>query len=240
METQALIIRPREKKVYRCLSCGEVENMGRRRYCSRDCRQRLRLKLDARVGLVQALNTRYGAFYFSDDMIIMDILPYGSQEIFSFLFPRSAGAKPAEDFGRMANLLGDIWWDEKRRTNKRHLASERVLAHAVRNGTPLEAVKPTLIHVYTVNQESLTHLRIHRSHLWSADLKGIIKAAYRRQAKHHHPDLGGDAETFRKIHKAYEELMSWSERPSIQRRRGLPDKWFYDGESNRWFQPLAL
>ncbi|HSQ84528.1 MAG TPA: hypothetical protein VLM43_07355, partial [Desulfobacterales bacterium] len=75
----------------RCLSCGTAENIGKRRYCSIGCRQRLRYTLDMRTGLLKALNTRYGAFYFTDILIIMDILPYDTKEIFSFIYPRSSG-----------------------------------------------------------------------------------------------------------------------------------------------------
>ena len=57
------------------------------------------------------------------------------------------------------------------------------------------------------------------------------------QAKKTHPDLGGDSDEFRKIHKAYGELIDWAEKPSFVKRRGLPDKWYYDGERNRWLQP---
>jgi hypothetical protein len=139
--TDIVKIKP-EKRIYRCLSCGTTENMGRRKYCTADCRQRLRLKLDGRMGLVQALNTRFATFYFSEAMIMMDLLPYGTREIFSFFYPRSPGRKPAEDFGDMANLLGTLWWEEKRRTNRRHLAAERVLNEARRNINGIEAVKP--------------------------------------------------------------------------------------------------
>jgi len=34
-----------------------------------------------------------------------------------------------------------------------------------------------------------------------------VKAAYRRLAKIHHPDAGGDPETFKKIHAAYRNLL---------------------------------
>jgi len=75
----------------RCLSCGTTENLGRRRYCSIDCRQKLRYTLDLRTGLLKTLNTRYATFYFTDVMIIMDVLPYYSKEIFSFIYPRIDG-----------------------------------------------------------------------------------------------------------------------------------------------------
>jgi len=237
--TDIVKIKP-EKRIYRCLSCGTTENMGRRKYCTADCRQRLRLKLDGRMGLVQALNTRFATFYFSEAMIMIDLLPYGTREIFSFFYPRSPGRKPAEDFGDMANLLGTIWWDEKRRTNRRHLAAERVLNEARRNINGIEAVKPAVLSVFNVRKHCLVQLKIDKSDLWSPALQQIIKEAYRREAKANHPDLGGDADVFRRVHDAYEELLQWSENPVMSRRRGFPDKWFYDGESNRWIQPISF
>jgi len=42
----------------RCLSCGTTANMKRRRYCSIECRQKLRHNLNMRTGLLQVLQTR--------------------------------------------------------------------------------------------------------------------------------------------------------------------------------------
>ncbi len=221
----------------RCLSCGTTENMGKRRYCSIDCRQRLRYMLDIRTGLLKALNTHYASFYFTGIMIIMDVLPYGSKEIFSFIYPRSPGEKPAEDFSKMADILGDTWWAERRRTNRKYLASRQVLEQANRNNTPTDSVKPLEIKIPTIKGTSLIRLKLGKSELNSPELQRTIKNAYRRQAKKHHPDLGGDVATFRKIHQAYEELINWSESPTFIKRRGFPDKWFYDGNKNRWVQP---
>ncbi len=83
---------------YRCLSCGTSENMRRRKYCSVECRQRLRHNLNLRTGLLRALNTRYATFYFTETVIILDVLPYGSAELFSYIFPRTPGRKPVDDF----------------------------------------------------------------------------------------------------------------------------------------------
>ncbi len=58
-----------EKNKRRCLSCGTSENMGRRRYCSVECRQRLRHQLNVRTGLLRVLNTRYATFYFTEEML---------------------------------------------------------------------------------------------------------------------------------------------------------------------------
>lgn len=229
----------RSKKIRHCLSCGVEISRGRRKYCSPDCRQKLKLKLETRVGLVQALNVRYATFYFSEEMIMMDLLLYGTAEIFSFFYPRTPGKKPADDFGAMANLLGNIWWAEKKRTNKRHLAAMKVLSLAERNVNGVADVKPSLITIYSINRRYLRQLQIDKRDLLSPELMNIIKNAYRRLAKIYHPDVGGDADSFRKLQEAYEGMMTWSENPRFHRRRGFPDKWLYDGEKRKWLQPLG-
>jgi ribosomal protein S14 len=228
------------KEPNRCLSCGTTENIGRRRYCSIDCRQRLRQKLDMRCGLLQALNTRYATFYFSDLLIIMDVLPCGHKEIRSFFYPRTPGRSPGEDFSRMSDILGETWWAEQRRTKKRYFASLHVLDMAVRNHVPPQSVKPPIVHTPAITPASLVYLNLEKSNLASPELRKIVRNAYRRQVKIHHPDLGGDAAMFRKIHQAYEDLIRWAENPNFIRHRGFPDKWFYEGDKNRWIQPTPL
>ena len=169
---------------------------------------------------------------------MMDILPYGTSEIFSFLYPRTPGSKPGEDFSRMADILGEQWWAEKRRTNKRSLASQHVLAQAVRNYKPITSVKPIITTFSSVRKTSLLILNLARTDLFSPSLQQLIKTSFRRQAKLHHPDVGGDAEIFRKLHQAYEEMIAWANHPNFVRRRGFPDKWFYDGDKKKWVQPL--
>ncbi|MBM4271159.1 MAG: J domain-containing protein [Deltaproteobacteria bacterium] len=228
---------PNGGKSYRCLSCGTTKNIGRRKYCSAECRQRLHYKLEVRTGLIKALNIQYATFYFSEAVIILDMLPYGTTEIFSFAYPRSPGKKPSDDFSTMADILGNIWWSVKKRTNKRHLASHYVLEQATRNNGPVISVKPSMIKLPSIKCTALSYLHLRKSELTAPELMTVIKNAYRRQAKIHHPDLGGDAETFRKIHQAYEDLLSWARNPTFIKRRGFPDKWFYDGGANRWVRP---
>ena len=221
----------------RCLSCGTAENLGRRRYCSMDCRQKLRYALDLRTGLLKALNTRYATFYFTKEIIMMDVLPYGSKEIFSFIYPRSNGKKPVEDYCRLSDLLGNEWWAEKKRTHKHYRATQHIFNQAVRNGFATGSVIPIEDKIPTIKGAALTHLKLGKSDLDSPELEQKIKSAYRFQAKKHHPDLGGDTDTFRKIHQAYKDLMGWAESPLFLKRRGFRDKWFYDGNTNRWMQP---
>jgi hypothetical protein len=232
----AIILREGDHK-NRCLSCGTSENMGHRRYCSIECRQRLRYNLNLRTGLLRALNTRYATFYLTDFLLILDVLPYGSRELFSYIFPRTRGRKPVDDFITMSNLLGNAWWAEKKRTNKRYLATRLVLEKAGSKNSEIAAVKPVEVREPARMARSLTFLQMKRADLNLPGFQQKIKTAYRRQAMKHHPDLGGDAVLFRRLHDAYEQLLKWSENPVFVRRRGFPDKWFYDGSTNRWVQP---
>jgi hypothetical protein len=231
---------PKDKKQNSCLSCGTTMNMKNRKYCSIRCRQNLRQKLNMRSGLLQALNTRYATFYFSDKAIIMDVIPRGFKEIFRFTQLRSLAQKPAEDFSKMTNMLGSAWWAEEKRTNKKYLASQSVLELATRYSVSLMAMRPRVLTVPTVKIESLNYLQIDKEDLRSSNLHKIIKNAYRRQAKLHHPDLGGQAITFRKLHDAYKELLYWADDPTFIRRRGFSGKWFYDGENKKWVQPIPV
>jgi len=200
----------------------------------------LRYNLNMRTGLLRALNTRYATFYFAESIIILDVLPYGSAELFSFIFLRSRGKKPVEDFCAMSNILGNAWWAEKRRTNKRYLANRFVLEKASSKIADSTSIKPIEIKEPVRLAKSLTFLKLSKADLNSPQLHQIIKSAYRKQAKKHHPDRGGDAAIFRKLHQAYQQIIQWSENPVFINRRGFPDKWFYYGSSNKWIQPTSI
>lgn len=211
--------------------------MGSRKYCSIKCRQRLRYKLDIRTGLLKALNAKYATFYFTQDVIILDMLPYGSKEIFSYILPRTIGKKPAEDFSKMADILGNAWWAEKNRTKRNYLATRHVFKQASANNRSVHSIKPIENRIPKIEKTALIYLKLGRADLNSMELKKTIKNAYRKQAKIHHPDYGGDTESFRRIHTAYEQLIAWAKNPSFINRRGFQDKWFYDGSTNKWVQP---
>lgn len=200
----------------------------------------MRYKLDTRTGLLKALNAKYATFYFTEEVIVMDMLPYGSNEIFSYILPRSIDKKPAEDFSRMADILGNAWWAEKNRTKKSYLATHHVYKQAAKNSKPLRSIKPLENKIPAIEKTALLYLKLGRPDLNSFELKKTIKNAYRKQAKIHHPDHGGDTASFRKIHMAYEQLITWAESPSFINRRGFPDKWFYDGNKNKWIQPTPM
>jgi hypothetical protein len=231
---------PADKKAqHKCLSCGTSKGIAGRRYCSIECRQKLRYQLNVRSGLLKALNARYATFYFTDEVLIMDVLLFDSATLYSFIFPRTAGRKPVNDFSDMSNILGNAWWDEMRRTQRKYLAAHHVLQKARQQDHKGHSVKPIEIKIPSIKKKgnALVALQLERSDLRSPHLRKIIKAAYRRQAKKNHPDLGGSETSFRSIHEAYKDLIKWSEKPSFSRRNGFPDRWFYDGIKNKWVQP---
>ena len=165
--------------------------MGRRKYCSVECRQKLRYNLNLRTGLLRALNTRYATFYFTDAVIILDILPYGSGELHSYMFPRSHGRKPFEDYCMMSNILGNAWWAERNRTNKRYIATRHLLEKAEIKDADSAPIRPLEVKEPARLANSLTFLKLKKSDLNSPGLQQKIKSAYRKQAMQHHPDLGG-------------------------------------------------
>ena len=157
-----------------------------------------------------------------------------------FLFARRPGVAPADDFSQMANVLGSDWWAERRRTHKKYRASQHLLRHARQGSAGIHTVMPVEERRAVIKDNLLVQLKIDRKELDSHNLDKVLKKAYRQQAKQHHPDRGGEPDAFRRLQKAYETLMAWAENPSFTRRRGFPDKWFYDGETNRWVQPVPI
>jgi len=221
-----------------CLSCGGVLPPRHRRYCANSCRQNLLASLNRRTGLLKALNTRYATFYFTEFVIVMDLLPYDAEQIYSFMLPRTPGKKPVEDFCELSNMLGQKWWQERDRTKKRYLASQHVLEQAKRPPRTKESVIPGTLTVPSVRRSSLITLELKPDELTLKNMQEQIKQAYRRQAKKHHPDLGGNAKAFLKIQEAYELLIHWAKHPTFIRKSGFPDKWLYEGAYNRWIQPV--
>jgi len=187
-----------------------------------------------------ALNTRYATFYFTKLLIVTDILPYGTNRIFSFIIARTPGNKPVIDFCDMFHALGSIWWSEKKKTRKRYLATLQVLDMAKRVSFEWHRIIPRRVMVPAVKKKDLSILCLDKTDLFAVGLENKIKHAYRRQAKKHHPDLGGDASKFRHLQDAYEKMIHWSKNPTYLRIKGFPDKWLYEGTTNRWIQPASI
>ena len=222
-----------------CLSCGGELPPRHRRYCANACRQQLLATLNRRTGLLRALNTRYATFYFTDFVIVMDLLTYGAEQIYSYMLPRALNRKPVDDFCDLSNMLGTDWWNERNRTKKRYVASQRVLEKASKADRPAQTVIPSTLAVPSVGVRHLMTLELSTDELTPSNMQNSIKRAYRNQVKRHHPDLGGSAQAFLKIQEAYERLIHWTKNPTYIRRSGFPDKWLYEGANNRWLQPIV-
>jgi hypothetical protein len=230
-------VKPKNKRV--CLSCGKPLPPRLRRYCATTCPQYLLASLNRRTGLMQTLGIRYGTFYFTEFIIVMDLLPYDSRQIYSYMLPRSQGNKPVTDFCELSNILGTLWWNEKNRTKKRYVASAEVLNRGNKVEAPVNSVMPGVLTVPSIKVGNLITLELEAGDLASGNHEQRIRHAYRRQAKKHHPDLGGCRETFIKIQEAYEKLQSWAKHPTYLMKRGFPDKWLYEGAYNRWIKPIV-
>lgn len=227
------------KTVRRCLACGDPLPPRKRRYCAISCQQYLLASLNRRTGLLQALSARYATFYFSEFVIIVDVMIYGVEQIYSYMLPRTRGKKPVEDFCDLSNILGSAWWREKERTKKRYLASQHVLEQALFAQTPKDSVIPTTLSVPSVRKGSLITLEMDAADLTPSNLEQRIRQAYWRQAKKHHPDIGGNSNTFIQIREAYETLLGWARHPTFIRQAGFPDKWLYQGETGCWIKPIV-
>lgn len=223
-----------------CLACGSPLPARQRRYCNTGCRQHLLASLNRRTGLLRALNTRYATFSFNEWIISMDLLPYGMEKIHSYLLPRSPGKKPVEDFCVLCNTLGAAWWHERNRTHKRYVASKLILDRADSTAKTRECVMPQSILRPVVGPANLVRLELAVADLMCrSDIEITIKQAFRRQARKHHPDLGGSAHAFRKTREAYEKLIEWAKNPAFTSKTGFPGKWLYEGATSSWIQPAA-
>ncbi len=230
---------PVANKTSRCLSCGQGVKDGRRRYCSQVCRQGLETKLNLAVGLLKALDTRFATFSFTDSVLYLHVLPFGPEEVYSYVYGRSPLRKPSQDFWDMVEGLGRLWHGKQRQTGKRHVASKHVLAQADRNEVPPDLLKPREIKSPAVRKRSIKYFRLSSSDLTSPQAKSAIRSAYRREAKIHHPDHGGEAEMFRSIHAAHQELMDWVKNPRFTVRGGVPGRWSFSSERGRKWLPPA-
>ena len=196
---------------HQCLSCGCTKNLGRKWYCSKNCRQELARGLDILVNLLRALAVRYAAFSFDDESLMLDILTNNAKSGHRFVYERKSGRRPAQDLRDMIDELGDLWWEKKRHTGKRYRASQHVLEAATEKDIPLELVKPLEIASPHCVGKSLRYLKLSNDDLNGDNAGEAVKSAYRRQALKHHPDRGGSAQSFRELHEAYQELVSWLE-----------------------------
>jgi hypothetical protein len=87
-------------------------------------------------------------------------------------------------------------------------------------------------------RESMKLLQLKMEELISDGNVAKIKASYKKLAKIYHPDMGGDAEKFKRLNEAHQQMLLWAENPQYTSRKALVDCWSYDAATNRWSPPL--
>jgi hypothetical protein len=231
-----------DRKTSLCLACGQTPiPKRRRRYCSDKCKKRLDFALRIATGLVQTLRTRYAAFSYTEDSLILDILPVGSKFISRFMWKRSRQKKVADDLLDMVEHAGRDWYAREEETGSRWWASQHLLDKALRRDIPVTTIVPVLKRTPRLNHKeknALKVLELTKDQILSNVGIQYIRSAYRRKAKVYHPDKGADtADKFIEINEAHAELISWAESPRFCTKTALPNSWCYDASRRRWVPP---
>ncbi len=211
----------------------------KRKYCSTACKTEIEFKLKWFNNLLRALDARYATFTFNESILILNVISSFSKQVHTYFYPRTPGKKPAQDINGMVFELGYVWWDHKENHKSERQASKQVLNRGRKQIVTPELVRPKVERRIARVSKHLVHLRLPKEELlYSSNPENNIKAAYRKAALQNHPDQGGDAEKFRKIHRAYEELKAWLKNPSYQTRRGVPGQWSFIARNSKWYTPL--
>ena len=224
-----------------CISCGTDNLKPGRRYCSKECRQRTRWVLALSEGLLRTFNARYAAFSFTTDYVILDVLSVWSREISRFIHLRTPGSRPSEDLKTLILNSGRQWYTMLERRVSRSRAALHLLERSFEKGLDPESIKPESRTTPRLSRDETRCLKIldlGRKDLTSGDSHAAIRKAYKRMAKHHHPDAGGDTEKFKELARAHEQMLMWCENPNYACRKALEDCWSYDSTTNRWSPPL--
>ncbi|NVM21252.1 MAG: DnaJ domain-containing protein [Desulfobacterales bacterium] len=224
-----------------CIACGQSPiPKKKRRYCSDKCKKRLDFALYIAAGLVQTLRARYAAFSYTEETLILDILPMGSNLISRFMWKRSGGKKVADDLLDMIEHAGREWYEREDETGSRWQASQHLLDKTSRRDIPASMIVPISKKTPQLNHKeksALKVLELTKDQILSEVGLQCIKSAYRRKAKIHHPDKGDTSKKFIKINEAHAELLNWAESPRFCSRTALANSWCYDGSRKRWAPP---
>jgi len=228
-------------RTLRCIACGTDRIKPGRRYCTKECRRQINWVLSLSKGLLKTFNARYAAFYFTKEQVILDVLPVWSKEISRFIFRRIAGNKPAEDLKNLILQSGEKWYNLVENKTSRSFASLFLLSRNQNKKIDPNSIRPlnkSRLRLSKVEKSSLRILQLEREDLSRAGNIEKIKSAYKRMAKRHHPDVGGNAERFKELNNAHKQMLLWAENPQYTSRRALQNCWSYDGVTNRWAPPL--
>lgn len=224
-----------------CLSCGTTDMKRGRRYCSRECRQQILWVLSLSKGLLNVFNARYAAFSFNRGYVMLDVLPVWSNEISRFVRKRHSGKKPAEALKELILQSGAEWYHMISNNNSKSYASLCMLRKNHDSSIEPKSIKPE----YKIRprfskdeKTAMKMLQLKVEELMSVGQVQKIRSSYKKLAKIHHPDIGGDEEIFKKLNEAHQQMLLWAERPQFTSRKALAHHWSYDGSTNKWTPPI--
>ncbi len=222
-----------------CCCCGIPLEKGRKKYCSKKCKEEFIFKLNWFTNLLRAINTKYASFFFTQEVLILNVLPVDSTEVYSYFFKRTPGKRPTYDMENMLFLLSETWWNNLKHRRCRDKACREVLKKGNTHILKKDLLIPkTRISIECVAKD-LTRLKINKRELiTSSDPHSILKKAYKICALKSHPDTGGDEKSFITMYNSYQKILLWLKNPNYSKRRGINGHWFYDGAYNNWYPPL--
>ena len=169
------------------------------------------------------------------------MLPVWSKVISRFVCNRAPGNKPAVDLKRLILQSGSEWYRlVSNNTSKSH-ASMSLLEKCYSRYIDPDSIRPSTNSLPRFSKDErscLKILRLDKKDLSSGCSISKVKSAYKRMAKLYHPDKGGDAEKFKQLNEAHQQMLLWTENPHFISRKALRDCWSYDGYTNRWSPPL--
>lgn len=224
-----------------CLSCGTDRIKPGRKYCSKECRQQINWVLSLSKGLLRTFSTRYAAFSFTHEHVVLDVLPAWSKGISRFVCRRTPRKKPADDLKNLILQYGEEWHCLVNNHTSRSFASLHLLEKNHKYDIDPDSIKPPKeyrLRLSKIEKSCLKILQLDRDNLSSAGNISKIKSAYKKMAKVYHPDIGGDEERFKQLNEAHKQMLLWAESPKYTSRKALQDCWSYDGSTNRWSPPL--
>lgn len=225
----------------KCLSCGASLRKLGRRYCSKECRQQIVWVLSLSRGLLNVFNARYATFSFNNGYVMLDVLPVWSREISRFTYRRTNGKRPADDLKHLILQSGGEWYDMINSRNSKSYASLCLLKKTHDVKIAPESIKPDprmRPRLSSRERHCIKLLELKADELLSEGQISRIKTSYKKLAKIYHPDVGGDAEKFKALNEAHQQMLLWAESPQFTMRKALADCWSYDGSTNKWSPPL--
>lgn len=222
-----------------CDCCGIPLAKGRKKYCSSRCKEDFIFRLKWFNNLLRAVNARYATFFFTGHILGLNILPYDSDNVYSFFYNRTPGMRPIYDMERMVFLLGEIWWNTLKDHGNRDAASRGVLRQGkIKVFNKSFLIPREKISLVGVSKE-LSYLKIKRHDLiTNKDPYVVVKHAFRKCVLKYHPDMGGDERTFIRIYNSYQNVIEWLRHPKYGTRRGVPGQWCFEAGKTNWYAPL--